>query len=54
LSDAAALARLRMRNICGSLEFLAPPFVSRQKVEKENLKQYSKCHSLNFNHQMLK
>jgi hypothetical protein len=36
-----ALARLRMRSNCGSLDFFASLFVLRQKVEK-NLKQVIK------------
>ena len=35
LSVAAALVRTDTRSVYAVLEFLAPPFVSRQKVEKE-------------------
>jgi hypothetical protein len=37
-----ALARLRTRSDYGSLDFFAPLFASRQKVEKEKFKRKSK------------
>ena len=42
-SDCCAVGWTGMRSNCAVLDFLAPPFVSRQKVESNNKKEKIEC-----------